>query len=114
MEIPRAQATYQNEEALIQNLLRIGATHIYSDYWTCNRLTFHSQEKIVCSTLDEQLNPGFDRYRPYRVVVQAASHPAYVFQLNSKQAQVLKQRVPLAELPYRQYIFEGYVVYQRI
>src|SRR5439155_24993259 len=42
-EIPVAQATYHREEALIQNLLRISATRIYSDYWTCNRLTFHSQ-----------------------------------------------------------------------
>jgi hypothetical protein len=44
-EIPLAQAAYQQEDALVQDLLKIGATRIYSEYWTCNRLTFHSKER---------------------------------------------------------------------
>ncbi len=111
-EIPAAQAAYHSEETLIQDLLRIDATRIYSEYWTCNRLTFHSQEKIICSELDEQLNPGFERYLPYRSIVRAAPHPTYVFPLNSPQAKVLKQLIPSSDPHYRQYIFEGYVVYQ--
>ena len=94
------------------NLLQIGATRIYSEYWTCNRLTFHSQEKIICSALDERLKPGFDRYLPYRSIVQAAPHPAYAFPLTSKQAEVLKERISSSDPHYRHYIFDGYVVYQ--
>ncbi len=61
-EIPAAQAAYNSEDTLVQDLQNRGATYIYSDYWTCNRLTFHSQEQIICSVLTEHLNPGFNRY----------------------------------------------------
>lgn len=111
-EIPAAQAAYHSEEILIQDLMKIGATRIYSEYWTCNRLTFHSQEKIICSELDEHLKPGFERYLPYRSIVRTAPHPTYVFPLNSPQAEVLKQHIPSSDPDYRQYIFEGYVVYR--
>jgi hypothetical protein len=113
-EIPLAQAAYQQEDALVQDLLKIGATRIYSEYWTCNRLTFHSQEKIICSVLDDQLNPGFDRYMPYRYIVRAAPHPTYVFPLGSQQVDLLKYQMLVSNIHYREYTFEGYMVYQVI
>jgi len=112
MQIPTAQAVYQYQETLVQDLLRVGATRVYSDYWTCNTLTFLSQEKIVCSVLDEHLNPGYDRYLPYRFIVRAAPRPTYVFPPGTQQAEAMKQRVRLASSLYRAYIFEGYLVYQ--
>ncbi len=111
-EIPTAQAAYQREDILVQDLIHIGATRIYSEYWTCNRLTFHSREQIICSVLDDQLKPGFDRYMPYRFIVRAAPHPTYVVPLGSKQADVLKRQVQASGTYYRQYIFEGYLVIQ--
>ena len=114
VQIPTAQAAYQYQETLVQDLVHIGATRVYSDYWTCNTLTFLSQEKIVCSVLDEHLNPGFDRYLPYRFIVRAAPRPAYVFAPGTPQAEAMKQRVRLASSHYRAYIFEGYLVYQVI
>lgn len=112
MQIPTAQVVYQRQETLIQDLLHVGATRVYADYWTCNILTFLSQEKIICSALDEQLNPGYDRYMPYRFIVRAAPHPAYVFLPGTKQIEAVEQRVNLASSHYRHYIFEGFVVYQ--
>ena len=109
--VAAAEAVYNQEGALVQDLLRVGATRIYSEYWTCNRLTFRSQEQIVCSALDEQLKPGFDRYLPYRSIVRAAAHPAYVFPLHSQQSLVV-QRELLTKGHYRHYVFEGYDVYQ--
>ena len=111
-EIPAAQAAYQKEDILVQDLIHIGATRIYSEYWTCNRLTFHSREQIICSVLDDQLQPGFDRYMPYRFIVRVAAHPAYVFPLGSKQADLLQRQVQTSGTYYRQYIFEGYLVIQ--
>jgi len=109
--VAAAEAAYNQEGALVQDLLRVGVTRIYSEYWTCNRLTFRSQEQIVCSALDEQLKPGFDRYLPYRSIVRAAAHPAYVFPLHSQQSLVV-QRELLTKGHYRHYVFEGYDVYQ--
>lgn len=111
-EVPVAQAAYHQEDALIQKLLHIGATRVYSEYWTCNRLTFHSREQIICSVLDDQLRPGFDRYLPYRYVVRADFHPTYVFPLGSKQADVLKRQMLVSSVHYKRYIFEGYAVYR--
>ena len=112
MQIPTAQVVYQRQETLVQDLLHVGATRVYADYWTCNILTFLSREKIICSALDEQLNPGYDRYMPYRFIVRAAPHPAYVFLPGTKQIEAIKKRVNLASSHYRHYIFEGFVVYQ--
>jgi len=109
--VAAAEAAYNQEGALVQDLQRVGATRIYSEYWTCNRLTFRSQEQIVCSTLDDHLKPGFDRYLPYRSIVRAAAHPAYVFPLHSQQSLVV-QRELLTKGHYRHYVFEGYDVYQ--
>ena len=112
LQIPTAQAMYQYQETLVQDLQQVGATRVYSDYWTCNVLTFLSQEKIICSALDEQLNPGYDRYLPYRYSVRADSHPFFVFSLGSKQVDLLKRRMLESNVHYRQYLFEGYMVYQ--
>src|SRR5437016_12694611 len=35
VDIPSSQAANQQQDEFIANLVRIGATHIYSDYWTC-------------------------------------------------------------------------------
>src|SRR2546423_2384699 len=110
--VPEAQAAYAKEDTLVQDLLRVGATRIYSEYWTCNRLIFHSQERIICSALDDQLKPGFDRYMPYRSIVRAAMHPAYVLPLNSVQATTFQHEMLSQYVHYRHYVFEGYDVYQ--
>ena len=114
MEIPPARAAYRQQEALVQDLLHVGATRVYSDYWTCNTLTFLSREKIICSVLNEHLNPGYDRYLPYRFIVRAAPRPTYIFPPGTQQAEAMKQRARLASSHYRAYLFEGYLVYQVI
>lgn len=114
MEIPTSQEVYQSQENLVQGLLRIGATRVYSNYWTCNILTFLSQEKVICSALDEHLNPGYDRYLPYRYIVRAASHPAYIFSPGTPEAVAMQQRAHSAGAHYRLYLLEGYLVYQSI
>lgn len=113
-EIPGAQAFYRNQELLVQKLEALGATRIYSEYWTCNRLTFQSQEKIICSALSTNLRPGFDRYPPYRKIVHAAPHPAYVFPLSTPQVTLLDQKLAndaSFRETYQRLVYEGYVLY---
>lgn len=107
--IPATQIHNSQQYTLIENLLRMGATHIYSDYWSCNRIAFQSQEQIVCSVLDEQLQPGLNRYPPYRIAVAADPHPFYVFPDTSAQAKAFDLT---PKQHYRRLIFDGYVVYQ--
>ena len=112
-DIPAAQAYYQQQDALVQKLLQLDATRIYSEYWTCNRLIFQSQEQIICSALDGQLNPGFDRYIPYRTIVRNSPHPAYVFPVGSPQVRTLDARMKSGKIAstYRRLVFENYVIY---
>ena len=111
-EIPIIQAGNQQQDALISNLLRLHATHIYSDYNTCNRLIFLTREQIICSVLDEHLQPGFDRYLPYRSIVRSDPRAAYVFREDSAQAIAFAQKIALSEASYQRFDFEGYVIYQ--
>ncbi len=112
-EIPSAQAYYNQQNALVQKLLSLGATRIYSEYWTCNRLTFQSQEKIICSALDNGLNPGFDRYIAYRQIVGAAPNPAYIFPVGMPQVAAFDAGMRNGTIApnYRRMIFQNYVIY---
>lgn len=110
--IPSTQATEAQQEDLIHNLVRIGAVHIYSDYWTCERLMFQSQGQIICDTVGADLSAGFVRYPPDRVTVQSDPKASYVFQLNLPQA--IAQRAAQSPGQYRRYVFDGYVVYQPV
>lgn len=114
-DIPSAQATYAKQDRLIHDLLSIGATRIYTDYWTGYVLTFQSNEKIQCVSLDGNLfisSATNNRYPPYKQVVRAATHPAYVFDPHSDAAQNIERMIPKLKIKYEKHYFEGYVVYQ--
>ena len=104
---------YNQQDALVQKLLSLGATRIYSEYWTCNRLTFQSQEKIICSALDEGLNPGFDRYVAYRQIVRVAPNPAYIFPVGMPQVAAFDNGMRNGTIApiYRRMTFQNYVIY---
>ena len=90
------------------------ATHIYSDYWTCNRVIFQSNERIICSSLDEQLQPQENRYPPYETIVEHDPQAAYVFPLGSPQAQTFAQHLTKGNVQYKHVEIDSYVVYQPI
>jgi NO-binding membrane sensor protein with MHYT domain len=78
-QISGAQRLYQRQDTLIDGLLRLHAPHIYSDYWTCDRLIFLSNERIICSVLEADLGPGQNCYEPYAQIVKQDPHSVYVF-----------------------------------
>lgn len=115
-DIPNAQAVYQYRATLAQDLVKAGATRIYSDYWTCNWLTFQSQEQIVCAALSDRLKTDLDRYLPYRTLVQQTEHPAYVFSMDTgsigpKQRIVFEREILPHNSQYQRFVIDGYVVY---
>ena len=114
LKVPAAEEAYAQQNSLVQRLLALHATRIYSEYWTCNRLTFQSEERIICSALVENLSPGFERYAPYRDIVKAAPFPAYVFPMGIQQVTVLDARMnndSQFNSIYQRQVFEGYVLY---
>ncbi len=110
-QLPLAQASNQGQEALINRLLHMGASHIYTDYDDCNRIAFLSNERIICAVLDDGLQPGLDRYFPYRSQVANAPHPFYIFPTGSVQAFRLEQKASEQHISYMKFVIGGYVVY---
>jgi hypothetical protein len=81
--VAEGRAAARDEHALVAALERLELTRVYSDYWTCNRISFATGERVVCAVLDDNLRPGHDRYLPFRRLVAAAPRPAYVLLIGS-------------------------------
>ncbi|GAC1567245.1 MAG: hypothetical protein NVS3B14_12700 [Ktedonobacteraceae bacterium] len=111
-EIPATQDVNAQEEDFIDNLQHIGVVHIYSDYWTCERVEFQSAGQITCFTVNNHLNTGYERYLPNKVIVTSDPESSYAFPLNTPQAAAIARRVEHSGKPYHRYVFDGYVVYQ--
>jgi hypothetical protein len=90
-QIPDAQQQQQREDTLISALLSFHTPHIYSDYWTCNRLIFASNERIICASLDKNLNAWVNRYPLYLQIVSDDAQAAYVFHIEPDHAMGISQ-----------------------
>ncbi len=69
------------DRQLLTFLQQEGATRFYTTYWACARLMFEAQERVTCSVINAA-NPfasGLNRIPAATSVVEAAPHPAYVF-----------------------------------
>lgn len=82
-DIPALRGYERAQNELVAYLDGNGVRRIYSDYWTCNRLVFATKERILCAVLTDDLQPGFDRYQPYREAVAGVENPAYVLPVAS-------------------------------
>lgn len=109
-QLPGTQRTYHKQQ-LMHDLMKIGATRFYTEYWTCNTLILLSDEHLICSNLKEQLQPGQDRYLAYHTAVQSTPGATYVFPANSPQIAAVAQKIRQENIPYKRYEFDQYVVY---
>jgi hypothetical protein len=113
--LPGVEADNQQQQGLVQGLLSIGATRVYSGYWTGGyRLVFQSQERIISAVPPGLSEPGGNRYAAYVPIVQADKQAAYVFTANSPDALAFAKKIAHSRTQYRRYTFGIYVVYQPI
>lgn len=68
--VPAAYADAQQQQKLVQDLLKMNVRRVYLEYWTCYRLLFQSQEQILCATPPYPQVVGADRYSPDARAVQ--------------------------------------------
>ncbi len=116
--VPQTRNFNQQEVLLIHNLIRMGMTSIYSDYWTCDRIIFRSDEHIICGVqrylLDNGqsvLRMGHNRYLPYYNKVSHNPRTVYVFQIGSSEANYMDRYVR-NQRHMRRFAIAGYFVYQ--
>jgi hypothetical protein len=76
--IPDAQAVNTADAKHAQDLLSHGITRFYSDYWTCDKLNFETQERLICGVIRNYGQRGRMRYLPYFAMVQADKNAPYV------------------------------------
>lgn len=68
--VPQASADTQQQQKLVQDLLKMNIRRIYVEYWICYRLLFQSQEQILCARPPYPQVIGGDRYSPDARAVQ--------------------------------------------
>lgn len=110
--LPSVEADNQQQETLVQDLLRIGATRVYVEYWIGYRLMFLSQEHIICAIPQGLIATGGERYPPYEGIVSADSHAASLFAEGSPDAIAFAMRIAHSKQHYQRLFFDGYVVYR--
>lgn len=126
-EVPAATAMNQSDATLIQELSHLGISDIYTNYWTCGKIAFESDEHIVCAVLDKQMQVdpvlSHNRYPPYVSAVHAAHKIAYVFSTDPQQFPASGIYLPLIDPhaaqsslpgPYNTFtriILDNYIIY---
>jgi hypothetical protein len=110
-QIPAAQANQQQLVQLADGLEALHVTRFYAEYWTCNRLIFQTQEQLVCADTWPDLIHGFDRYMPYRTMVDAYPNPDFVYAKGSGRIPELEAALNATHTPYRRFEVAGYMIY---
>jgi hypothetical protein len=114
-EVPLARAAYTQEAQLIQGLLEHHITRIYTDYWTCDRLAFQSQEHIICGVLTSgcTLERGYhNRYAPYYTIVSNDPSSSYLIQTSENCNQAIHLKMTHEGKKYRTFTLNEYTVAQ--
>jgi hypothetical protein len=124
-EVPAAAALNQSDATLINTLEHLNIRHIYTDYWTCDKIAFESDERIICAVLNAEMKrDSHNRYAPYYTAVSADPHAAYVFPIDQEKyapapayAFLNNPNLPLSALPtlfrtdYIRVVADSYVMY---
>ena len=110
-EVPATQATNQRQMDLINHLVASGHSHIYTEYWECDKIAFESNERVICGVLDTNLQASHNRTPGYWDIVHADPQAAYVFSIGSSQVALLDKKLATARLKYQRSILDGYVVW---
>jgi hypothetical protein len=110
-QVPATQQFDRWQEGFIHQMVRRHITHIFTDYWTCDRVAFQSDERLICSVLDGRLQPGLNRYARYEALVRDDQSAAYAFPDGSTQARALARRMERGR-GFRRSLVNGYAVYQ--
>ncbi len=112
MGVPGERMQNQQEAALVQTIMRLGVKHVYSDFWTCDNITFISKEQVLCDTADEHMKSSGSRYQPFGLAVLADPKADYIFPINSPHAKACKEFLTAHGKRYQRYEINNYVLYR--
>lgn len=111
-QVAPTQAEEQSFHQLEQTLLQMHITRFYSEYWTCARVIFDTQERLICGNTHNDLTHGFDRYLPYRSVVEQDPTLNFVYPDGSPQISTLNQYLARYHITYERFEVDGFAIYK--
>lgn len=119
-ELPSIQAKNQHDQTLINDLEHLGVKHIYTDYWTCNKIAFLSNDKVICGVVTGELTPSHNRDPHYYDIVSADPASSYVFPIDtgynapsdkSTRIPAVEKKLQSKGVKYRYLVQDGYIFY---
>jgi len=116
-EVPLARAADVQESQFIHELLEHHIVHVYTDYWTCDRLAFQSQEHIICGVLTKGCSlqrDSHNRYAPYYTIVSNDSDASYLIHTDLNCDQAINLKMTRQGKRYQTFTLNEYTVYQPI
>lgn len=106
------------DRALLAFLRTRGVNAFYSDYWTCYRLAFESDEGIRCAVRGQNGDDGLElinnHYPPYISSVARDPYPAYILPVGTATDEDFIREAASQHLPYQGYqraVVASYAVY---
>lgn len=111
-QVAPVQAEEQNIHQLENTLLRMHITRFYTEYWTCARVIFDTQEQLICGNTHNDLTHGFDRYLPYRTMVEQEPALNFVYPDGSPQITTLNQDLVRYHITYERFEVDGFAIYR--
>jgi hypothetical protein len=110
-KLPVAQAKAVADQKLLHDLEQRDITRFYSEYWTCNRLTFLSKEQTICSDVDTHLKTAqVNRIYSYEIILDSDPKAAYVFPVGAYS--YAADHNPRIIKHYHRFMLDGYIIYE--
>jgi hypothetical protein len=81
------QPTGQRQAVLLAYLQQQQITRFYTDYWTCYKVVFATDEQMSCAVFHNErvFDPGRIRLSDMNALVAATPHAPYVFDMSDSQ-----------------------------
>lgn len=106
------------DRALLAFLRTRDINAFYSDYWTCYRLAFESDERFRCAVRGQNGDEGLElinnHYPPYIAAVARDPYPAYILPAGTATDDDFIREAASQHLPYQGYqraVVAGYAIY---
>ncbi len=92
--LPMIQQEYAQRNEIGKVLVQQHITHIYTEYWTCNRVAFQTDERVTCAVAlargrNLEIDDAANRIKEYREAVVHDPLASYVYPLDSPEAHIL-------------------------
>ncbi|MBB5871403.1 hypothetical protein F4553_004782 [Allocatelliglobosispora scoriae] len=63
--VPGYATVHDDQAGLIAALDEEGLTYVHGEYWTCNWITYLTDERVTCGVVNDSLGRGLNRYPGY-------------------------------------------------